>query len=341
MEERPHNGPPGVLLSDNQDRPIVGSSGPEDQRRLVDIEVDGQIVGWLGLQHREPLGTGPPAALLKRQARHFYFLGGVVIALTALIAFLFSRRLLNPIQRLARGTGELANRNFKIRITPTTRDELGQLADNFNAMAQTLENYERMRRQWLTDISHELRTPLAVLRGEIEALQDGIRDPSPRNLASLHAEILRIGKIVENYQARFARRRIDIDLMLSGMERVRIKGDAYRLGQVFTNILENACKYMSSPGTLKISCQTDDRFLNLYFEDTGPGVPENALPQLFDRLFRVESSRSRDSGGSGLGLSICRQIIENHDGKIWADSSTLGGLCIGISLPLQRSCHGR
>ncbi len=370
-KDMPPGEPPGVLLMDAKHQPIVGIPGPDDRRQMVAVEVDGQIVGWLGLHQHEPFKSGPPAALLERQARQLYLLGGVVIGLTAFIAFMFSRHLLRPIRRLTLGTRELANRNFTIRIKPATKDELGQLAANFNAMAHTLENFEIMRRQWLTDISHELRTPLAVLRGELEALQDGVRHPTPDNLASLHAEVLRINRLVEDlhllsmadsdrlflnkqlicpcsvletiaesYRTRFTQRRIKLGLMLSGVKGICIKADANRLGQVFTNILENACKYMRSPGTLKISGETGDHFLTLYFQDSGPGVPKDALPRLFDRLYRVDASRNRNSGGSGLGLAICRHIIENHSGRIWAQISPSGGLAIGISLPLTEKKNG-
>ncbi|WP_319405742.1 ATP-binding protein [uncultured Desulfosarcina sp.] len=367
IEGLPAGGPPRVFLTDAQHQPVVGVPGPIDQRELVAIEVDGQIVGWLGLQKHEPFKSGPPAALLERQTMQFYFLSGFVIAMTAIIAFMFSRHLLMPIQHLTRGTRELANRNFTVRIESTTRDELGQLSENFNVMAQKLENYERMRSQWLTDISHELRTPLAILRGEIEALQDCVRDPTPHNLASLHAEILRISKLVEdlhllsmadsdrlffnkqwvrpynvlikileNYRTRFIQCQIEPELKLSKIEWRRIKGDADRLEQVFTNILENVCKYVPSPGILKITGQADNQYLTLYFQDSGPGVPDEALSLLFDRLYRVDSSRSRDTGGSGLGLSICKHIIEMHDGRIWAENNPLGGLSIGIRLPLVK-----
>jgi two-component system sensor histidine kinase BaeS len=234
-------------------------------------------------------------------------------------------------------------------------------------MAQTLENYEKMRLQWLTDISHELRTPLAVLRGEVEALQDGVREPTPAHLASLHTEILGISRLVEDlhllsmadsdrilmnkqqisacsvlkavlesYRTRMDQCRITVHTRLDTVQSVRIEGDADRLGQVFSNICENACKYVHSPGRLSISGQADDHVLTFRFQDSGPGVPEEALPRLFDRLFRVDASRSRDSGGSGLGLSICRHIIEKHGGRIWAQRSPRGGLSIGIQLPLVR-----
>lgn len=364
-EREARDAEPRVLLVDAANRPIVGVPGPEDQPNLVPIAVNGDTVGWLGLRKREPFKSGPPAVLVKLHTQQLYIIGGVVITLTAFIAFLFSRHLLNPIQGLARGTRELAERHFKVRIKPTTRDELGQLAVNFNAMAQTFENYEKMRQQWLTDISHELRTPLAVLRGEIEALQDGIRSPTLHNLASLHTEIVGISKLVEDlhllsmadsdqlhfrkqwvvprdilartlaiYGTRLERHRIAVELALDRLENVRIRGDADRLEQVFTNILENACKYVPSPGNLKISGRSDDRFAFLLLEDSGPGVPPETLPRLFDRLYRVDPSRNRDSGGSGLGLSICRHIIDNHNGRIWAQNSSLGGLAIGIKLPL-------
>ena len=370
-KDMPPGGPPQVLLMDASHRPIFGQPGPSDPRPLVPIEVDSKIVGWLGLHRYEPFNSGPPAAVLDQQARQLYLLGAVVVGLTALIAFLFSRHLLKPIQRLIRGTRELAGRNFSARIQPATRDELGQLAENFNSMADTLENYEKMRRQWITDISHELRTPLAVLRGEIEALQDGVRDPSPSNLTSLHAEILRIsrlvedlhllsmadseslsmnrqwispgsvlGIIVENYRPRFDQRRIKTAIALGGIEGIRIKGDADRLGQVFTNILENACRYIRPPGVLQIIGQADKQFLTIQFQDSGPGVPEEALPRLFDRLYRVDPSRNRDAGGSGLGLSICRHIVDNHNGRIWAQNSPLGGLTIGIRLPMTNGKKG-
>jgi two-component system sensor histidine kinase BaeS len=362
---------PRVLLTDDRQQAVIGTPAPGDQVKLVAIQVSGKTVGWLGLRKREPFKSGSPAALVRVHTQQLYILGAAVMALTAFIAFLFARHLLNPIQRLARGTRELADRNFRVRIAPTTRDELGQLANNFNAMAETLENYETMRRQWLTDISHELRTPLAVLRGEIEALQDGIRRPSPGNLSSLHAEILRISKLVEDlhllsladadrlpfrkeriapvavltkalasYDTRFRQHAIVIKLKIDGCEEIRIKGDTNRLEQVFTNIFENACKYVPPQGVLKITGQRRDQALRVTFADSGPGVPKDALPRLFDRLYRVDPSRNRESGGSGLGLSICQHIIQNHGGRIWAEPSALGGLAIGIELPLAKNENG-
>lgn len=353
-----------ILLSDHQ-QPIIGSAEQEDQPQLLPINVNGSTVGWLGLKKRRPFRSGPPASLLERQAKHLTLLGGAVLILTAMVAFLLSRHLIKPIRTLTKGTRELAERNFSVRIEPTTRDELGQLAENFNEMARTLGHYETMRRQWLTDISHELRTPLTVLRGEIEAIQDGIRTPSPDNLASLHGEIIRLGKLVEDlhqlslaesdtlvvdrrrlapvtilsaaldsYRNLLRQQGIETGVELADLEKVTLKGDGARLSQVFTNILDNVCKYVQTPGLLTITGRSTDKVLEMRFADSGPGVPPDALPRLFDRLFRVEGSRNRSSGGSGLGLAICRHIIEQHGGTIRAEPSELGGLAIVIALPL-------
>ena len=353
-----------ILLLDTELKPLLGTVEEGDQLQLVPVVSGDRNVGWLGLKKRSRFG--PPAAFLERQARHLTLLGLAVVALTAVIAFLFSRHLLQPIQRLANGTQELANRNFTVRIPPMRKDELGRLAENFNDMAQTLETYEKLRQQWLSDISHELRTPLAVLRGEIEALQDGVRKPSAENLTSLHIEILRLSKLVEDlhllsltesdsitlhyrqmsaaavlrsslesFHTRLKQCNIETELDFDDIEEVEIRGDSTRLGQVFVNILENVCKYVESPATLRVSGRVDNAMLYLFLEDSGPGVSDEALPRLFDRLYRVDSSRNRDTGGSGLGLSICRHIIEHHNGTIHCEKSALGGLKTVIMLPLS------
>ena len=367
-QQGPPGGPPRVVLMDANRQPLVGMPGPGEQDQLVPIHVDGQIVGWLGLKRHAPFKSGPPAELFQRQARQFYLLGGVVIALTALISFLFSRHLLKPIRHLILGTHRLASRDFSVRITPTTGDELSQLADHFNTMASTLEESEKLRRQWLTDISHELRTPLSVLRGEIEAIQDGVREPTPENLASLHAEILRISRLVEDlhllsvadsdtihlnsnrisladlleeivqgYQASFAQSGIQPILRTGAITGTTIKGDADRLAQVFTNVMDNALKICPVPRPSRNYGSTPRAFRGPLFSRFRPrGPPRNATSRLFDRLYRVDPSRNRETGGSGLGLSICKQIIEKHGGRIWAQSSPLGGLSIGIRLPMDK-----
>ena len=223
-------------------------------------------------------------------------------------------------------------------------------------------------------IAHELRAPLSILRGEIEALQDGIREASSQRLESLHDEVVHISKIVSNlhdlslaesaalhvkrypvnlvfvvrsclykFQGIFARRGIVIVDELGDTETLTIPGDKDRLTQVFSNILENTLRYTDSPGCLTVRqiCATGS--VLLLFADTKPTVPTEALDHLFDRLYRVDKSRSRAHGGSGLGLSICKTIIEAHDGTITAQHAATGGLQIEIMLPLQNKAtkHAR
>ncbi len=360
------NSGPRYLLSDVHLRPIIGQPSPGDNLQLVEVQVEGKSVGWLGLTQNKSFKKGPPADFANRQFRLFYILGGMVLIITMIIAVLLTRHLLRPIKRLSEGTQSLANRDFSVRMEGTGRDELGQLAEHFNTMAETLQAYERLRKQWLSDISHELRTPIAILRGEIESLLDGVRRPTRKNLQSLQAETLRIGKLVEDlhvismadsnelklnkqsispvevltrtidlFQASLVEKQIRLDLHCQVFNGVSIRGDADRLGQVFSNVLNNACKYVSPPGVVSVTARAEHRFITICFKDSGPGVPKESLPRLFDRLYRVDTSRGRGHGGSGLGLSICKHIVEYHKGSISAENNTDGGLTIRIRLPLE------
>ncbi len=336
-----------------------------DGYTLAAITVDGQIVGWLGLHKREHLASPLAVGFLTQQSQVLYFIGGGILLLAALAAFLLSRHLLAPVNKLTAGTRALRSRQFDIRIAVESKDELGQLAADFNAMAQTLENNERMRQQWISDISHELRTPLSILRGEIEALKDGVREVSRDTLDSLYAEAGHLSKIVndlhelsladsgalsikklpvdpaavlkqtlDRFGQGLAANQIAIVNNLENQPPITIIGDADRLQQLFSNLVENTLRYADAPGILQIGRERTANRLILFFEDSGPGVPEEALDLLFDRLYRVDRSRSRIHGGSGLGLSICRSIVNALGGEIRAANGNSGGLRIEVALPL-------
>jgi two-component system, OmpR family, sensor histidine kinase BaeS len=358
----------GLALFDANKQMVVGSptDSVPDHYTLQEITVDGRLVGWLGLHKRQQLADPLVVAFIKNQSLAFYLVGAGILMLAALASFLLSKHFLAPVHQLTEGTKSLAEFKFDTRIDVNTKDEIGQLAADFNRMAQTLQNYETIRRQWISDISHELRTPLAVLRGEIEALQDGVRDVNTETLESLHSEIIRLSKLVDDlhqlsmadsqcllmhkesvaplavlaemvthFRSRFERKLISVTLDISEKNPVFMIGDADRLAQLFSNILENSLNYTDSPGSLKIYEKHDVNQLTICFEDSPPGVPETALERLFDRLYRVDKSRNREIGGSGLGLAICNQIVESHGGKITAAPATMGGLVIRIELPLN------
>ncbi|MBI5578373.1 MAG: HAMP domain-containing protein [Deltaproteobacteria bacterium] len=360
----------GLALFDADKQMVAGglSDSAPDHYTLQEITVDGRVVGWIGLHKRQQMSDPLVVAFFKNQSIAFYVVGAGILILAGLASFLLSKHFLAPVRQLADGTKSLAGFNFDTRIDVNTNDEIGQLAADFNRMAQTLQNYETIRRQWISDISHELRTPLAVLRGEIEALQDGVRAVNTGTLKSLHSEIIRLSKLVEDlhqlsmadsqcllmqkesvaplavlaemvthFRSRFERKRISVSLEVSEKKAVSIIGDADRLAQLFSNILENSLNYTDSPGALKIYENCEANQLTICFEDSAPGVPEKALERLFDRLYRVDRSRNRERGGSGLGLAICKQIVESHGGKITAAPAAIGGLLIRIELPLNEA----
>jgi two-component system sensor histidine kinase BaeS len=247
-------------------------------------------------------------------------------------------------------------------------DELGQLARDFNSLALALEKNEQARRQWVADISHELRTPLTVLRGEIEALQDGVRQPNPQAIGSLHGEVLRLGRLVDDlYQLalsdlgaltyrkteahldelldqaieplkeEFSRKGIALQVDRPAGSHLTLLADPERLHQLFGNLLENSLKYTDAGGRLDIRLETTADEAVIHFSDSAPGVTGPELDKLFDRLYRVENSRNRHTGGAGLGLSICRNIVEAHEGTIIARPSPLGGVWITVRLPITRN----
>jgi two-component system, OmpR family, sensor histidine kinase BaeS len=360
---------PRYFLLDNNKQPVAGRSRFSEGDKLIAVSVEGKTVGWLGLKKRKPFRTPLEADFLRKQFKVFYLIGAGICLITGLVAFLLSKHLLAPVKKLADGTQALAERNFKTRIHVNTRDELGRLASDFNAMASTLEKYEQMRQQWILDISHELRTPLSILRGEIEALQDGIREVNPQTLDSLYSEARHLGKIVEDlhelsladthalhlrkipvdpfsvlkdilnqFKNRFAS--AGITTRVDPGPDIRLPADADRLTQLYSNLLENTLRYAESPGWLKVRGERRGGHLVIFLEDSGPGVPDASVARLFDRLYRVDPARSRESGGSGLGLAICKTIVEAHGGDITAANVLNGGLEIRISFPLGAKKDG-
>ena len=354
-----------LFLLDEARRWVAGAPYVPGGEVLEAIRVDGRTVGWLGRSRWAALDAPRAVGFLTRQHERLYLVGAAILALNGLIADLFARHLLTPIRKLAAGTRELASRRFQARIDVSSKDELGQLATDFNAMAAAFEKAEVMRQQWMADIAHELRTPLAVLRGEIEAMQDRVRAVTAQRLASLHAEVSRLAKLVEDlrhlsladagamsfrrdsvevvgllrrtlrrFETRLTERGIRVRDELGAGPGARLSGDADRLDQAFANLLENALRHVAVPGCLRLWRTATDACVTLGFEDSGPGVPAAAIDRLFDRLYRVDPSRSRDFGGSGLGLSICKSIVEAHGGSIHAENAPGAGLRIRIVLPL-------
>jgi two-component system sensor histidine kinase BaeS len=353
-----------VLLVDAAGTPVAGNDGISREATSLPIEVDGKPVGTLYLKPLPPTFGGLDLAFTSAQWRDALLAGGVALIGALLLAFAVARWLLAPVRALTAGMHALTAGDFGQRVAARSSDELGALARDFNHLAQTLEQHRDARRRWGADIAHELRTPLSILQGEVSALQDGVRAATPAAFDSLQIECARLSGLIEDlYQLsladagaleyRFAtldlvelvgealdlqqRTCVDAGLALEWTppaQALHIRGDARRLGQLIDNLLANARRYTDAPGRIRVVLAYGRAQARLTLDDTPPGVPDAALPHLFERLYRVETSRNRAGGGAGLGLAICRAIVEAHDGKIEAAPSPLGGLRIAIDLPL-------
>jgi two-component system sensor histidine kinase BaeS len=361
-------GMPFVVL-DAERNALFGNAAEVKDENLRPLIHGSETVGYIGL----------PSPRHFLNPRQFEFLKGQKSALIlaafgmALVVAIFSLplagRMVRPIRAMAEATRELASGKYSVRVPVSSSDEVGQLARDFNAMALTLEKNEKARRQWVADISHELRTPLSVLRGEIEALMEGVRTVTPDAVRSLHAETLRLSRLVddlyqlalsdlgaltyrkedldlaetlrasvESYSEEFVRKGIALYTDISQGLRTLVFADAERMNQLFSNLLDNSLKYTDSGGKLVIRLTCHDGRASVDFEDSSPGVTGSEMEKLFDRLFRVEGSRSRASGGAGLGLAICRNIAEAHSGTISAHPSPSGGVLIKVTLPVAGEC---
>lgn len=355
-----------AALLDPAKKMLIGP--PVDVRKLdlLPIKVASRVVGYVGFRPPPQLTDSHDLYFSERQGQALLVIAFVVITLAALLAWPVSRQLVRPIREISAGTRRLATGAYDTRLAPGPNDELGQLAADFNSLAQTLQENEKSRRRWIADISHELRTPLSILQGEIEAMQDGIRAPSPERLQVLHGETANLTRLVQDlyelslsdsgtlsYQKRpvqlegllescvaaqrdaFAARGIALTFLAASDGGGTVNADSDRLKQLFSNLLSNSLRYTDPGGRVEVGLVTRGGWAVVDVRDSAPGVAAEHLPRLFDRLYRVEGSRNRATGGSGLGLSICRSIVDAHGGRITAQPSSLGGLWVQVELPLE------
>ncbi|HET6380607.1 MAG TPA: ATP-binding protein [candidate division Zixibacteria bacterium] len=289
---------------------------------------------------------------------------GMGVALGGVAAWWLLRRILRPLERLTRATRSIAAGDFAARVPPAPDPELQQLADAFNQMAATLERVEQLRRSLVEDVAHELRTPLTSLQGYLEAMADGVVEPTPDILRSVHEEIVRLTRLVEDLD-RLARgesaarelARAEVDLAAVVQRAVAIASpelanrrisvriedpaslptlmaDPDAIGQVVTNLVQNAARYTADGGMVSVRLSAADGWVRCAIENTGVEIPPDELPLIWERLYRVDPSRARASGGAGIGLAIVRQIVEAHGGRVGATSGG-GRTVIWFSLPAQ------
>ena len=348
-------------------QPIIGRHDFDDSARRLAIDVGGRTVGWVGLHELTEVRSRVAEAFLDDQRQGLLLASLAMMAMLGISAAILARAWTRPINRIGGVTRRLAGGDFASRVGPAGRDEIGELAHDIDFLARSLGEADAARKRWMADTAHELRTPLAIVKGELEALLDGIRPLDRDAIVSLHAEVNHLGALIEELRelaladagaldyhmepvdlaelmrecldgnaGRFTAHSLQVEAALPPAP-VLIQGDARRLRQLVENLLENALRYTDRGGQLRVSLAADRGGVDLHFDDTAPGVRDALLPMLFDPFVRGDDARSRASGGSGLGLAICRRIVDAHGGTITAAASPLGGLAISVHLPLPRA----
>ncbi|MGD8736665.1 MAG: ATP-binding protein [Anaerolineae bacterium] len=364
-----------LLLADPDGRVIADSQSELVGQRLSDMElavgvpmvVNDQAVGTLLVTAEGTVHESLESEFLQQVNRSLLWAGlaagGVALVLGSLLAW----QLTAPLRALTRAAHRLAD-GEATQVTVRSADEIGELGTAFNQMAQSLARQEMLRRNMMADIAHELRTPLSVIRGDLEALLDGVYKPSPKALASLQEETLLLSRLVNDLQAlaqaeagqlRLERRATDLSGLLEGVvagfelqaesqsQRLRldlaadlplVDVDPQRVRQVVANLLSNAMRHAPAgvdgrDGQVVVAAGVNEGMAQVSVSDDGPGIPADEVAHVFDRFWRGGAARAE---GSGLGLAIARELVRAHGGRIWVESEVGQGSRFSFTLPLYR-----
>jgi signal transduction histidine kinase len=293
--------------------------------------------------------------------------GGALAAGTALfLARLLAIGMTRPLREMAGAAGKMARGDYTQRVHTASRDEVGELAAAFNRMSADLEQVERLRRDLVANVSHELKTPISALRAHLENLLDGVEQPNRETLQVMLQQSERLSRLVEQLldlsrlesgDIPFQRQPVALPSLVSEVVsevgvgsagRVAVSqdvpaglpplwADPERLHQVLFNLLDNAVRFTPAGGTVTVTASRNGDRCEVRVTDTGPGIPPEHLPLLFERFYRVDQARARGDGGTGIGLAIARSIVEAHGGTIWARSEVGRGSVFGFDIPLASS----
>lgn len=363
----PRGGEPELFFVRNDNLELL--LGPEhlmENVRWLPIERNEQIFGYLGFRETVKITDELDRVFAQRIQDSFVWSVFLLVVIAGAFSLILDRWLLKPLVKLRATTQQIRAGDLGLQIELDRKDELGELATDLNRLSNTLEKNRRAQQEWVADISHELRTPVAILKGELEAIEDGIRLFDKESLESLIQEVVRLSLLIDDLHqltmadagefnlivepfpfAELLNQLVDKNqgrleqhnatLRITELpDDIIVKGDEQRLNQLFNNLLGNSLAYTNSPCQIVVDISVDDHWLIINWQDSAPSVEPKKLKYLFERLYRCESSRNRTSGGSGLGLSICKSLVELHHGSISASQSDLGGLAIKVVLPLAR-----
>ncbi|PCJ26606.1 MAG: hypothetical protein COA96_04610 [SAR86 cluster bacterium] len=381
-----------LVLRDSLGQYIVGSTEDTEPLQKVNLVIDDDIIGWIellpsGNSNRFPAIFSSPftatpfpqgastynndfvsrTRFMTVQARIFVILVFISIAVILLLGLPLARHFTRRVDTIYNAANKLSQGDFSIRITSQGKDELAKLADKFNYLADVLQKNKESQQQWVSNISHELRTPLGILKGEMEAIQDGLREADETQIDMLYNEVIQLSMLVddlfelsmsdlgglgykkqnvgllqiiedsiERFRDQLENKNLKLTKSFGNSSDVQIFSDPQRLLQLLSNLLQNSINYTEKGGSINIQLDSTVDIVHIRIKDSSPGVSDDQLDHLFDRFFRVEQSRNRTTGGAGLGLSICKSITEAHQGTIMASHSSLGGVTISLTFPLAK-----
>lgn len=329
------------------------------------VSIRGQVIATVRMVKLRPLQDDIETKFLKSQYASIAFVAFILSLIACACAQWVARRWVRPLLQIQSATDRISAGDFDFRLHDTRADEFGDVMRNVNRMAAELKELEGVRRQWIADISHELRTPLTVLRGEVDALIEGVRPITPQAVESLREEIVQltslvndlhllsmsdlkglscyfeeidaaelVRKVIDRFSLRSKQLGLEIKVYVGGPSATTIvRWDSRRMGQLIGNLLDNSQRYTDAPGRITVTLTMNSSHALIDFDDSAPDVSDADLPRLFEPLYRADAARSRHSGGSGLGLAICAVIVQAHQGSIAAGASVLGGVQIHVELP--------
>ncbi len=358
--------PLGIVVGDSEGE-LLGEAYISDMPgRLLSTPWQTGVIGTLYITPQPSSGVGFTALqILIRTIGLFFLWGGLIaVAIALIMTFFLSRRILAPVKSLTAVAKQLGKGDFSQRVLIKDRSEFGELAETFNSMASDLERAERLQRNMVADVAHELRTPLSNIRGYLEAVRDGVIAPDENTIRSLDEEATLLSRLVNDLQELSLAEAGQLKLIRAGEDISKLikqtvvvirpqamaKGvsvsvdlpdglpvvdiDWQRIGQVLRNLLENAVAHTAKGGAVSVTAVWEGSRVEVNVADTGEGIPTEDLADIFERFYRVDQSRTRATGGSGLGLTIARRLVEAPGGEINARSEPGKGSCFSFTLPV-------
>ena len=357
----------GTVIGDSK-RQLLGMNYTDSQENPLNMTLQGQLLGELYISSdptAEPY-VAPFLRLATSINRSLLIGGSVAIAIALLLTFVLSRRITSPIGALAKAARRLGRGDLSQRVQLRGEGEVAALGQAFNSMAADLEHAEQLRRNMVADVAHELRTPLSNIQGYLEAIRDRVIKPDAATIHSLSEETALLSRLVNElqelslaeagelklvyqaeditklvkqavtpWQPKVTAKEISLSLDLpDNLPLVNI--DWQRVNQVLHNLLENAVAYTHKGGTINVAAITRGDWVEVSVSDTGEGIPAEDLPHIFERFYRVDKSRARATGGSGLGLTIAKRLVEAHGGTITAQSELGKGSRFSFTLPIAK-----